>query len=129
MCRKQRSKLTSSHNLPPAEANKGRRKIRGTPPRPRQEASPPAPPIYDWMSVEDKDIVSMSFRARNTCRRDIYWLRGFPDRRTHGVTTRPRIPTLRLMNGGISYESFRNRSNRIHLFRHRPRAACGGASG
>src|SRR2546423_2577553 len=37
------SNLTSSHNLPPAEANKGRRKIRGTPPRPRQEASPPAP--------------------------------------------------------------------------------------
>src|SRR2546421_11639298 len=77
MCRKQRSKLTSSHNLPPAEANKGRREFRGTPPRPRQEASPPAPPIYDWMSVEDKDIVSMSIRARNTCRRDICWLRGF----------------------------------------------------
>src|SRR5204862_7429343 len=78
---------------------------------------------------EDKDIVSMSFRARNTCRRDIYWLQGLPDRRTHGVTTRPRIPTLRLMNGGISYESFRYRSNRIHRLCHRPRAACGGASG
>ena len=43
--------LTSSHNLPPQEANKGWRKLRGTPPRPRQEALPPASPIYDWMSV------------------------------------------------------------------------------
>ena len=43
--------LISSHNLPPVEANKGRRKLRGTHPRPRQEASPPASPIYDWMSV------------------------------------------------------------------------------
>jgi len=36
-------------------------------------------------TFEDKDMVSMRIRARNTCRRDRCWLRGFPDRRTHGV--------------------------------------------
>src|SRR6266568_1294671 len=33
------SNLTSTHNLPPSEANKGRRKIRETPPRPRQRTA------------------------------------------------------------------------------------------
>ena len=28
-------------------------------------------------TFEDKDMVSMRIRARNTCRRDRYWLRGF----------------------------------------------------
>ena len=28
-------------------------------------------------TFEDKDIVSMSFRVKNACRRDIHWLRGF----------------------------------------------------
>jgi hypothetical protein len=31
-----------------------------------------------------KDIVSMSMRARNACRRDKRWLRGFPDRHESG---------------------------------------------
>ena len=61
--------LTSSHTLPPSEANKGRRKLRGTPPCPRQEASPPAPPIYDWMSVFftlTLLCVSMVYSSRET---------------------------------------------------------------
>jgi hypothetical protein len=31
-----------------------------------------------------------------------------------------RIPALRLMNGGISYESFCDRRDRIHRLRRRP---------
>src|SRR5256714_6030320 len=42
--------LASTHNPPPAEANQGERKIRGTPPFPWQGASPPAPPLYEGMS-------------------------------------------------------------------------------
>src|SRR5256714_3810397 len=37
---------TSTHNLPPSEAKEGERKIRGTPPRPRQGTSSPAPLLY-----------------------------------------------------------------------------------
>src|SRR5256885_8924711 len=43
--------LASTHNPPPAEANQGERKIRGTPPFPRQGASRPAPPFVEWMPV------------------------------------------------------------------------------
>src|SRR2546428_9602058 len=39
--------LTSTHNSPPAAAKKGKRRFRGTPPSPRQGASPPAPPSYE----------------------------------------------------------------------------------
>src|SRR2546421_7261452 len=56
-----RSVTDIHHNLPPAEANKGRRKLRGTPPRPRQEASPPAPLLYDWMS----GLVRATFQRDN----------------------------------------------------------------
>src|SRR5436305_5554151 len=35
--------LISIHNLPPSEATKGESKFRGTPPRPRQGTSSPAP--------------------------------------------------------------------------------------
>src|SRR5436305_10908641 len=54
-------KLTSSHNLPPAEANTRERGVcwgpftlspRQRSPDPGREASPPAPLIYDWMSAE-----------------------------------------------------------------------------
>src|SRR6266571_8902993 len=43
--------LTSSHNLPPSEANTRERGVCWGHPRPLQEASPPAPLIYDWMSA------------------------------------------------------------------------------
>src|SRR6266581_2965238 len=43
--------LTSSHNLPPSEANTRERGVCWGHPRPRQEASPPAPLSSDCMSV------------------------------------------------------------------------------
>ncbi len=43
--------LISSHNLPPSEANTRERGVCWGHPRPRQEASPPAPLSSDCMSV------------------------------------------------------------------------------
>ncbi len=39
----------------PSEAKKEKKKLRGTPPSPRQWALPPAPPIYEWISDESID--------------------------------------------------------------------------
>jgi len=41
---------TFTHNLPPAEANKREKKFSGDTPDPVRGASPPAPPLYEWMS-------------------------------------------------------------------------------
>lgn len=50
--------------------------------------------------------------------------RDFPDRRTHDLATLAAHPNFKSnnpkSNGGISYESFRKRSNRTHWFRRRP---------
>src|SRR5207302_5592999 len=43
--------LTSSHNLPPSEANTGERGVCWGHPRPRQEASPPAPLIRETSNI------------------------------------------------------------------------------
>src|SRR6266702_55069 len=45
------SHLTFTHNSPPAESDKGERGVCWGHPRPRQEASPPAPPLYEMMGM------------------------------------------------------------------------------
>src|SRR6266702_8658499 len=52
--------LISSHNLPPSEANTRERGVCWGHPRPRQEASPPALLIYDWMSAKNALTVKHS---------------------------------------------------------------------
>src|SRR5256886_16758588 len=43
--------LTSTHNSPPAESDKGERGVCWGHPRPRQEASPPAPLIRETSNI------------------------------------------------------------------------------
>src|SRR2546429_1416529 len=50
------SMLTSTHNLPPAEANLRREKVSGDTPDPGRGASPPAPPIYEGMSGRTRPV-------------------------------------------------------------------------
>src|SRR6266496_5086521 len=46
-------KLISTHNPPPAEANtKEREELAGDTPDPVRGASPPAPPLYEWISAK-----------------------------------------------------------------------------
>src|SRR5258708_13246253 len=71
-----------------------------------------APEVHDTVPVT---ATSRSFVATLFVRND--------------STAHPNPKSNAKFNGGISYESFRYRSNRIHRFRHRPRAACAGTSG
>src|SRR5258708_27341543 len=70
-----------------------------------------APEVHDTVPVT---ATSRSFVATLFVRND--------------STAHPNPKSHAKFNGGISYESFRYRSNRIHRFRHRPRAACGGGT-
>src|SRR5260221_10961736 len=70
-----------------------------------------APEVHDTVPVT---ATSRSFVATLFVRND--------------STAHPNPKSNAKFNGGISYESFRYRRNRIHRLRHRPRAACGGAS-
>src|SRR6266699_1257507 len=69
------SHLTFTHNSPPAESDKGERGVCWGHPRPRQEASLPAPPLYEWMSAL-VFFVFVFFVARRAANRGCFYLLG-----------------------------------------------------
>src|SRR5713101_2589806 len=58
-------RLRSTHNLPPAEASRRKRKVSGDTPDPGREASPPAPLSYEWMS--ERESMKAWLRSEMMC--------------------------------------------------------------